>query len=357
MRTWLGSSVVFLFMLAVPAEAATLYMNPSQFELNRGDNAVVSVRLDVDDGECVNVIDGVISYSDTIEPVDISRGDSILSVWVEDPVINRENQTITFAGGIPNGYCGRIAGDPRLTNNIIDIVVASPGFVIGGAESNNATPTAALSFAAETKAYLNDGSGNTASLRTYDSAITLLPTTGSTIRSDWQAEVAADTEPPNPFSITLERSDNAFSGDYFITFNTTDKQTGIDHYEVIEEPLEEFGVFSWGAETAPWREVRSPYVVRDQTLNSTIRVRAIDKAGNEYVATLVPDESQRTMRTETYVLIALLTVAIGVVLGGVAFVAMRWYRRRSTQSRQREQKKSEEQVQDEEETDSTYDND
>ena len=32
--------------------------------------------------------------------------------------INKENRTVTFAGGIPNGYCGRVNGDPKLTNII-----------------------------------------------------------------------------------------------------------------------------------------------------------------------------------------------------------------------------------------------
>jgi hypothetical protein len=302
-------------------------MTPREAELYRGDSTVISVRLDVDDGECVNVVDGVITYEAGIEPVDVSRGNSILSIWVEDPVINRDEKTITFAGGIPNGYCGRITGDPRLTNTVLELVVASPGFVVGS-NNGNATPTAAFAFANETQVYLNDGTGEQAPLTTYGSMVTLLPKTGSSLRNDWQAQIAADTQPPNPFSINLESSDNAFSGRYFITFNTTDKQTGIDHYEVIEEPLEQLSLFMWGAEDAPWREARSPYLLRDQTLNSTIRVRAIDKAGNEYVATLVPDESQRTMRTETYILMGLLITAIAVVGGAALFFLVRWWRRR-----------------------------
>jgi hypothetical protein len=98
-------------------------MDPNVAEMKRGDTIKVSVRLDTDQDECVNTIDAVITYSENIQPIDTSRGSSILSMWVEVPTINREQHTITFAGGIPNGYCGRIVGDPRLTNNIIEIML------------------------------------------------------------------------------------------------------------------------------------------------------------------------------------------------------------------------------------------
>jgi len=323
----LFSCISFLF-LAGETSAATLYMSPTTIELNRGDSTVISVRLDVNGGECVNVVDGVVQYSNNIEPVDISRGESILSVWVEDPVIDRTKRTISFAGGVPNGYCGRIAGDPRLTNNILNIVVASPGFVIGGSGSSNATQTAAINFTDATQVLLNDGSGSRADLTTYGAEIELNPKAGQGIENEWQERILADTIPPNAFSINLERTENAFSNRYFITFNTTDKQTGIDHYEIMEEPLDQLLLFNWGREDAPWVDARSPYLLRDQSLNSTIRVRAIDKAGNEYVAALIPDESQRTMDTETIILVSLLgLVGVGLV-AGVAFAVVKVLRAR-----------------------------
>jgi flagellar biosynthesis/type III secretory pathway M-ring protein FliF/YscJ len=51
---------------------------------------------------------------------------------------------------------------------------------------------------------------------------------------------------------------------------------------------------------------RSPYVLEDQNLNSVIRVKAIDKAGNEYIATLVPEESLRGVTTQNMIIFALL---------------------------------------------------
>jgi len=259
----------------------------------------LSVRLDTDEsvGECINAVDAVITYSENIVPVDISIGDSILSMWVERPVINQTDRTITFAGGIPNGYCGRVEGDPRLTNTLAKIIVRSPGFTVGG--SGDSKDTALVDFSDSTTAYLNDGQGTQASLTTYGAEMYLQRNAGPGIIDPWREAVAADTIPPEEFSIFLDRNDFAFSGRYYISFNTTDKQTGIDQYQIIEESISELGTFNWGRADAPWIVARSPYVLDDQSLNSIIRVKAIDKAGNEYIATLLPDESLRTLSSQT----------------------------------------------------------
>ena len=170
----IGFAVAFLFF-AVQTNAATLYMDPNTTELNRGDTLKISVRLDTDPDECVNVIDGVITYSDNIQVVDISRGASIMSMWVEEPVIDASNHTITFAGGIPNGYCGRIAGDPRLTNVLIDLLVQSPGFVIG---SSNDTNEGVIAFSEQTQILLNDGLGTRADTALYGATVALSKNAG-----------------------------------------------------------------------------------------------------------------------------------------------------------------------------------
>ncbi len=322
----MGLGLVCVALLLAPtASAATLYLSPTKVELNRGDSTKLSLRLDVDEDECVNAIDGVLSYTENVEPIDISRGTSIMSIWVEEPVINRDARTITFAGGIPNGYCGRIVGDPRLTNNIIDVVFQSPGFVIGGGAGTSST-MARVEVAEDTQVYLNDGFGTRTNVNRYGADLMLATTVGNTIQNPWGDVIAADEQAPEAFSIALERTKSAFDNDWFITFNTTDKQTGIDHYEVMEEPLKDFWSFRWGEVTAPWIEARSPYVLEDQTLNATIRVRAVDKAGNEYVAVLVPEEAQRTMTMNALVIYAAITagiISLLLIIGGVFIVRKR----------------------------------
>ena len=325
---WAQLSVSFaLLLLLIPSttSAAALYIDPAISELLRGESITMAVRLDTDEdvGECINAVDAVITYPGNIEPVDVSIGESIFSMWVERPTINKEARTISFAGGIPNGYCGRVTGDPRLTNVLTEIIFRSPGFVVGGTQS--ASNTAAITFAAESTAYLNDGRGTKAELKTYGADITLNSTGGSGVNNLWRDKVNEDNIPPEKFSIFLEQRD--ISDDYFVVFNTTDKQTGIDSYQIMEEPLTQFGSFQWGRADAPWEEAQSPYTLQDQTLNSVIRVRAIDKAGNEYIANLIPDESLRTLSNNqllTYVLVAAgFGLFIVIVLLGYVFIRRR----------------------------------
>lgn len=306
------------------AAAAGLYMDPNQAELKRGDVMTVSLRIspDTETEECINTVDGVVTYTKNIEPIDVSRGNSIFTLWAEEPTINKKDRTITFAAGIPNGYCGRVSGDPQFTNNVVDIVFMSPGLRIGAPEG---TEVATIAYAEETRVLLNDGRGTDAEVRLFGSEITLSPEIGTQTGNEWLTVIAEDNRPPEAFTIELARVPDEDAW-WHIIFNTTDKQSGISHYEVMEEPLEFRNLFIWGRADAPWRQVKSPYKLRDQSLNSTIYVRAIDKAGNEYMATLVPDPESRTTPVELYLTAGVVLVGL-FTLGVIGFVFW-WYRRR-----------------------------
>lgn len=279
-----------LFGGASFSEAASLYIDPYETEIYPGDSLSLAVRIDTDEDECINVIDAVIEYDPELIAVDVSRGDSIMPIWVEDPKIDKVNRKVTFAGGIPNGYCGRIAGDPRLTNIIAELIVQAPTLSVSIGERDD---IGEIKFAAETRVLLNDGQGTEAQLRTFGSKLLLNKNPRNEPLNEWNNRVAEDDTPPQDFSIALTSDESIYNGRYFITFNTTDKQSGIDHYEVMEEPIDDFNLFGWGAADAPWVVARSPYLLKDQSLNSTIRVKAVDKSGNEYVAVYVPEEGSR----------------------------------------------------------------
>ncbi len=315
---FLFSSLLFL-VLCVHTQAALLYFDPGEINLNRGDTVTVGLRIDTDEGECINAVDAVIKYDSAIRAVDVSRGDSILNIWLEDPKIDEENHTITLAGGLPGGYCGRIAGDPSLTNIIAELVFRSPGFSIGAGDA----PTANIWVDETSQVLIHDGFGTPASLRTQGAIITLLGTAGETTEDDWKNRVQTDTTKPSDFLISLFKDDFAFSGRYFISFNSHDKQSGIDHYEVMEEPFEDFYAFRWGRADAPWVTTESPYVLTDQTLNSTIRVKAIDKAGNETVAVLVPAEAMRTLTLGTIITWVVVGTLVIVVCGLIVYMLWR----------------------------------
>ncbi len=309
------------FAFADSIEAANLYLDPSQRTVGKGEGTILTVRLDTSPDECVNAIDGVLELDAGLKVVDVSTGNSIFNLWVEPPTVSEDKRTVSFAGGITNGYCGRVDGDPQLTNSIMEIVVQTPSFSVG---DTGVVPERAIRFAETTNAYLNDGFGTIAKLTTGNALLTVTDQVVAD-SSAWLDRVAEDDIAPKQFSVTLTRDASIYHGDYFIVFNTTDKQTGIDHYEVIEEPLHDFNFFGWGAQDAPWVRVTSPYVLSDQSLNSVIRVKAVDKAGNEYVASMVPDESMRgfsPVRAALYFFTTLLSLIL-LTLGVLVWVHVR----------------------------------
>lgn len=313
--------IAFSLVYAHETHAALLYIDPDSVEVHRGDTVTVALRLDTDEGECINTVSARMHYDESARAVDVSLGNSILNIWVEEPTINEADRTITFAGGIPGGYCGRIPGDPSLTNILLEVVFRSPGLQIGGGGGSHSSR---IWIDESAEILLHDGFATPAPVRTIDGNITLLPTASQVPQDAWRETVLNDEEPPADFSITLTRDESAFSGKYFIVFNSSDKQSGIDHYEVMEEPFEEFAAFRWGRGNAPWHITESPYVLEDQSLNSTIHVKAIDKAGNERIVHLVPDTALRGisdgMLTVLFILFALL------IIGG-AIAAYRLWRR------------------------------
>jgi hypothetical protein len=313
---------LYLFFGIQSAHAALLYFDPAEVNVHRGDSITLRLRIDTDEGECINTVNALIHYDPSVQIVDVSRGDSILNIWVENPVISQENHTVAFAGGLPGGYCGRIQGDPSLTNVLLDIVLRSPGFSIGAGDS----PFAKIWIDESSEVLLHDGFGTNANLRLQDARINLLDTAGATPTDEWNASVRDDNELPSDFTITPPQKDEfAFGGKFFIVFNSIDKQSGIDHYEVMEEPFSEFYAFRWGRADAPWVETESPYVLTDQTLNSTIRVKAIDKAGNERIAVLVPDVALRSLSRDKMIAIILVGGFV-LLIGGLTVFAL-WKRK------------------------------
>ena len=244
-------------LLPFSAHAAILSLDPASASYGPGDTFIVSVRVDPD-GECINAAQVDLSFpSGELRAIDVARGNSILSLWVGDPQVDNATGRISFSGGIPAGYCGRIPGDPA-QSNILGQVVFTVLKTNAASAAVHIVPTSAV--------YLNDGLGTKATLTFHDAIYTLgaMPTQTS---NPWVNELSTDTTPPEPFTVQVESTKGVFGGAYYAVFSTVDKQSGIDHYEIFENGV--------------WKRVTSPHVLADQFLNAPIQVRAVDKAGNE----------------------------------------------------------------------------
>lgn len=330
-------SLIILFLLFTPyygLHAATLHLDSSATEYGLGDQFGVDVRLDLGkDEECVNVAEVAIDFdSALLEAVDFSVGESILSLWIDRPatdnfsIINNERR-IRFTGGVPGGYCGKVPGDQGVSNSLGKLVFR----VVGTDQQAASLPITKITFDRATRILQNDGLGSEAALEFKDLSLVVKPRLVKQA-TDWERMKATDYSQPEAFSLELLKDPATYDGRYYLMFNTVDKQSGLDHYEVSEQRVITSiyqkiydGLLSVlpGREqrNANWQVASAPYVLKDQKLNSTIRVKAVDKAGNQLVIERAPETWFKTEE------IIVATAIFVLLLLGVAMLVLRLYKK------------------------------
>ena len=99
----------FVFGLANETKAAnaSLYLSPSTGSYTTGNTFLVQLKVN-SGGVAINAVDGTLIFNpDKLEVISISKTDSVLSLWVQDPTFSNSLGTINFAGGKPSpGYSG-----------------------------------------------------------------------------------------------------------------------------------------------------------------------------------------------------------------------------------------------------------
>lgn len=268
--------VVLVFLLSISlalpliGQAAELYLESSEHNYYINETFVVDIRINVKNGESINAIEGYIEFSnDVLEIKDFSTGNSILT-FIEEPMIDNEKGLILFSGIIPGGYSGRVSGDPGLTNLLGKIIFYSISSGI-----------AEIKFEDISQVLLSDGEGTPAKLITEGLILEVEhPKEVQPLKDEWQEELEKDKIPPEDFNLKIIKIDNK----YYLVFSTKDKNSGIDHYEILEKNF--WANIDKLLENGKLIKVNSPYLLRDQSLKSKIEVKAIDKAGNERIVKL-----------------------------------------------------------------------
>ncbi len=276
----LGIALTGLFLLPTTASAVELSLDPATGAYGPGETFMTTIRLDpTSQDECINAVDLSIAFPrDTIKISAITTGESILSLWAQEPQFSQEGGTIHIIGGIPGGYCGRVMGDPGRTDIVAKIVWSIPGFQIG-TSTPIGTTTVPIHFTNDSKVLLNDGRGSEAPLSFTNASYTRIPE-ARTLSSAWLDEIKNDTSPPEPFTAQIVRDPNMYQGKYVLVWGTVDKQSGISHFEVTEEDPGALGYVRGKHTPAVAVRATSPHVLVDQELKSRITVRAYDEAGN-----------------------------------------------------------------------------
>jgi hypothetical protein len=310
----------------VAVKAATVYLEPAEGDFGPGDSFTADVKIDPD-AYCINTVDITVNFpKDYLQVVDFLTGESLINIWLDKPDSSKMTEIngsgkLHFSGGIPGGYCGRIPGDPGVSNILSRIIFQVPQLIV----SDTVPDKLEVDFSGDSQVLINDGFGTKDALVTRKAVYNFLREGAGAGGEGWRQQISDDKTPPEPFVVELYANPSMFNGRYYIIFNTSDKQTGIDHYEVLElRPGEEIGVkpesglleslLGQTRQAPAWKKAAIPYLLEDQELLSVIKVKAIDKAGNERVIEFTPGAAETPVPREAVRSNNLLPVALGGVM-------------------------------------------
>lgn len=258
-----------VWLIPWPVLGASINFNPASVSVPQAKPFTVTLLVDTE-GKSINAIDGIILVPQELgNDITITDSGSIITYWIQQPVWDAKTRSIKFSGAVPGGYQG---------SNGILLSVTLPAYN-GSKLSNGLTVT-------ELHSYQNDGLGTPINISSKQFVIGGAQTDNDISITDqlYLNDKKQDSIPPETFSPQVARDANAFGNKWFVSFATTDKQSGIDHYEIQESQ-------SGRIDSANWKTASSPYLLQDQELHSFIYITAVDRQGNERVIKVFPKNS------------------------------------------------------------------
>lgn len=245
MRKYIFIILLFIFCCPQFSQALVLNINSKSNVLPTGQKVEISISLDTQNVD-INALEGDLLLPSGISVVDVLDASEVISFWLEKPA-SKDNK-IHFSGMTPGGFKGQ-------------------GILFRALVIADKNQKADFSLA-NLQVLLNDGQG-TATVA--DSNILTVDFVSEAASSYEAVEVTvSDHEMPESFTPIISRLDQIEPGIFFLVFDTQDKGTGIDHYEVRE---------GWRL----YESAESPYRLKNQKLNDDIYVKVFDKAGNQRV--------------------------------------------------------------------------
>jgi len=252
------SGLILLFSVfwgtRVLAQSASFYPSPAKGSYKVFEKFSVSVYIKTE-GVAINAAQAEIYFpAEKLKVVNVSKSNSIFTLWFQEPTWSNSQGKISFGGGLPSpGYTG------------------SAGKIINISFQGKAEGEAQVNFGKEIIT-TNDAWGTDVFSSSQGATFTLLPSEKLP-----PTDFEGDNEPPYPFEITVDNEGDSANPQPLLYFETGDEISGISYYELKIDEGDTFSLLS--GQTTPFR---LPY----QTPGTySILVRAIDGAGNYTEAT------------------------------------------------------------------------
>ena len=277
------SSLIFISDL----KAATFLVNGDKNPV--GLNSTLDVKVNVDtQKENLNAFAGTLQFPNNLLSLqEIKTGSSIINLFIDEPKEAQPGK-ISFSGITPGGFTGQ-------------------GFLIEAIFKTKIDGKGKIIFT-NSRAFINDGSGNVANATASDFNFIISSTTPATD----DTSLLTDKEEPETFTPIITKIPDIGGNNYLLVFNTQDKISGIDHYEVKEGN----GIF---------KIATSPYQLEDQSLKHDIIVKAIDKSKNERLALVKLEPNKINPTPASYgSLLVIIIVIIILVLAAILLAIFGW---------------------------------
>lgn len=247
----LGFILVFIIGLPLVARGAeaSFFLSPSQGNYRVGENFSVSVLIEAE-GIAINAAQAKIYFpSEKLRVLEVSKQNSIFTLWPEDPNFSNSKGEISFIGGLPSpGFIGK-------AGRAITILFQ------GKAEGQ------ARVYFGQEKILANDPKGTDIFSGSQEGNYSIFPPEKIPPKVP-----IVDTEPPLPFEIIFDNEGDPTNPQPLLYFETTDELSGMSHYE-IKIGEKDFLRVEVG-KTTPFRV---PNLIPGTYL---VTVRAFDKAEN-----------------------------------------------------------------------------
>lgn len=313
-----------VFFVPFAAEAAGLYFFPQESKIWSGETIIIEVRLDTG-VLAANAVEVLIDFPKEEASADFLIGGSAINLWIKKPEISNEKGTIWFIGGVTSSFAkddilGRLVLRPKKEGTIklifneasrvllangegtplrlensegVYIAIVRPldlPEIYSGSHPNsdkwNPSPNLELRWDIKSGAdysYLLSKDPMAEPDATAENIVGGIEYFGlddgiyyfhlrEKLKSgEWGGKATyramIDINQPEPFEILLSKDKKMLENRHYIVFNTEDKASGINYYEVCEGKKD-------------CQKAESPYVLKNQWLGEEIIVRAYDKAGH-----------------------------------------------------------------------------
>ncbi|MCX6759224.1 MAG: cohesin domain-containing protein [Candidatus Nealsonbacteria bacterium] len=238
------------------AQSASFYLSPSKGNYRIGANFVVDVMVNAEKIS-LNAAQAKIFFPpDRLKVIDISKQNSIFSLWAQEPIFSNSEGEIYFVGGLPTpGFRGE-------TGKVITIIFQAKSL---GEAKIHFSEEIIMANAPEGIDIFSFSQGGSFAF----SQGGIYAVLGS---DEILEELPKDKQPPFPFEIIIDDEGDPTNPQPLLYFETTDELSGMGYYE-IKIGEEDFFRVAVG-ETKPFRLSHLTPGIHQ------ITVRAFDKAGN-----------------------------------------------------------------------------